>query len=193
MDDDLLDKLSRSLVTLENLGPKLDDLLFPRQAPPDGGGGGGSRPASKPPLSLSIVDLKVEVETCLRFWSAELVRAVRLAAPSEHAIAVQAAWLRSHLQELEPMPWAETAALDIIDDAWLVTETVVPPGRETVEPPAEGTARVIASWLSFFGFPLSRSQLQRHIAAGDLPTTPNPDGSVAIQLADALDIARKRL
>lgn len=191
MDDDLLDKLSRSLVALENLGPKLDDLLFPRQAPPDGGGGGGSRPASKPPLSLSIVDLKVEVETCLRFWSAELVRAVRLAAPSEHAIAVQAAWLRSHLLELEPMPWAETAALDIIDDAWLVTETVVPPGRETVEPPAEGTARIIASWLSFLGFPLSRSQLQRHIAAGDLPTTPNPDGSLAIQLADALDIARK--
>lgn len=193
MDDVLLDRLSRSLVTLENLGPKLDDLLFPRQTPPDGGGVGG-RPGPKPPLVVSIVDLKVEVESCLHFWATELSASCeQLEHTTAKDIGALALWLRRRLNELETVPWAEQAAIEIIDKAWLVEQTVAPTDtRETIEPPSEGTTRVIASWLKKLGHPLSRTSLCLYMEDGVLDYTVDQQGRKILRLEDAMNLAKRR-
>lgn len=217
MNDGLLERCSRALVTLESLGPRLDDLLVPRAVAPDGGERvAGSVPGSKPPLVIPIVDLKVEVEGCLRFWlgqvgaipegggcdgpppgSGHVPRGVGLPpwGHGRHAredIAVLAARLRGSLTLMEQAPWAEEAALEVVDKAWLVSETVAPAvGEETVAPPASGTTRVVASWLRLLGVPLSRMQLRRLVEAGELAVSVQPDGSHHIALDDALTLARK--
>ncbi|MDN6199360.1 hypothetical protein [Corynebacterium flavescens] len=103
-----------------------------------------------------------------------------------------AARLRGSLALMEQAPWAEEAALEVVDKAWLVSETVAPSaGEETVAPPASGTTRVIASWLRLLGAPLSRMQLRRLVEAGELAVSVQPDGSHHIALDDALSLARK--
>lgn len=190
MDDALLDRLSRSLVKLENLGAKLDDLLFPRQAPPDTAGPGG-HPGPKPPIVIPIVDLKVDTEACLHFWATELAASSDVGHPSSKSIEVLAAWTRSKLTDLEAMPWAEQAAIEIIDKAWLVEQTVAPAEDTPIEPPAEGTTRVIASWLQKLGHPLSRTSLRHHMESGHLPYTIDDNGHRIVKLGDALRIAKK--
>ncbi|WP_312715497.1 hypothetical protein [Corynebacterium flavescens] len=202
MNDELLERFSRALVMLENLGPRLDDLLFPRQALVDGERVSGSQPKSKPPLVVPIMDLKVDAERCLQFWVNQLAAlpippGISDAPLGKHrpgtGIGARAGWLRERLVLLACAPWAEQAALEVIDVAWLVAETVEPAGRgEPVVPPTWGTARVIASWLKLLGAPLSRTQLQRLVEAGELEVSAQPDGSLHIAFDDALALARKR-
>lgn len=194
MEDGLLDRLARSLVKLESHGPRLDDLLFPQQALADGAPPSRGRPGSKPPLALGIVDLKAGVEQCLTFWARELANACpHRPRAAGRRIDDLARWLREGLGALEAMPWAEAAALEIIEQALLVVETVdAAPRSQDISPPAEGTTRVIASWLSNYGRPVSRATLLRAIEANELASMQHEDGTITIRFADALAFAEKR-
>ena len=101
--------------------------------------------------------------------------------------------MRRRLNELETVPWAEQAAIEIIDKAWFVEQTVAPTDtRETIEPPSEGTTRVIASWLKKLGHPLSRTSLRLYMEDGVLDYTVDQQGRKILRLEDAMNLAKRR-
>lgn len=188
MDDTLIEQLARGLVILETHASSIDDLLLPTQAR----GGEGtfvSRSGSKPPLSLTFVDLKIEVENVLKHWVHQLVRTGQTEPLPPHTIESCAAWLRVRLEPLAWQPWGEDAACEIIAQAQLVKEAVDPAdGAKPLSPPAAGTARVIARWCKHLGHPISRSQLQRLMQTGELQFTVDSEGQKIVKLADAMGV-----
>lgn len=197
LDDYLVEALSRSLVRLSIDGAGLDELLEPRQ--PTSGENAGkppSRRGSKPPLSVSMLDLKCATEETLGRWCGALVRAcpeVGQAPGAEAAgriIEARADWLRAHLVELEQQAWATRCAEEVIAQARLVSDVVAPPAAVgDPEPIAYGTAREVAAWCRHLGKPVSRAAIRRAVATGRIQAQTMPDGRVIVQLADALTLA----
>ncbi|WP_313546451.1 hypothetical protein [Corynebacterium sp.] len=192
MDDLLLNRLGRALVTLENDGPLLDDLLVPTQA--SSGENAGKPPnkrGSKPPLVVPIVDLKIETHQLVKFWAVKLAASENVKLDCTDSIAALSRWVRAQLLALEQQPWSEQAAFELIAQARLVGDLVWPPLSPRDPKPIEvGTTREIAAWCEHVGRPVSRSRLVRAIDAGELASECLPDGRVIIRLADALTLAQ---
>ncbi|MEY8209096.1 hypothetical protein [Corynebacterium sp. MNWGS58] len=75
MEDQLLSMLGRALHDLERHAPGLDDLLVPSRGAGGSTGRGGSRRGSKPPLSISMLDVKLETQGVLDRWVAQVLHA----------------------------------------------------------------------------------------------------------------------
>lgn len=192
MDDFLLDALGRALVRLSVDGPGLDDLLEPRT--PASGENAGKPPArrgSKPPLSVSILDLKIDTQGVLYSWCTHLASANpdQGAVGGSASIAECADWLHERILVLETMPWGRRCAEEVIATARLVSDVVMPPARANDPEPIEvGTAREMAAWSRLMGRPVSRSSIQRAIANGAISHELAPDGRVLVRLADVLKL-----
>ncbi|MBE7338112.1 hypothetical protein [Corynebacterium aurimucosum] len=196
MDDYLMDACGRALVRLASDGPGLDELLQPRQ--PSSGENAGKPPSkrgSKPPLSLAILDLKLETEEVLGQWCGQLAREApeHGSLPSGASIAQRADWLRSRLPILETMPWGQRAAEELIATARVVSDVVMPPKRAGDPDPLEfGTTREMASWSALLGMPVSRATIRRAIEDGRIEAETTPEGKVLVKLADVLELANFR-
>lgn len=195
MDDFLLDELGRALVRLENLGPMLDDLIVPRQA--SSGENAGLAPAAKgsrPPVSVAMVDLKIQTESILGWWCARLAEAspeVGLV-PVDRSVASRAVWLREHLEEFEVMPAAELGAQDLVAQSRWVADVVDPPAAADAPAPVEvGPVSVVASWAQHLGVTVSARTVRHWCQHDELAFRIGPDGCMHVALADVLARARK--
>lgn len=194
MDDQLLDMLGRALHSLGKDSFLLDDLIFPRS--PSSGENAGKAPSrgkSKPPVSVPILDVKVETENVLTWW----VGAVRAAwpdqthAPDDKTISVLADWLHGNIALIEQAPWGQMCADEIIAQARLVDDVVMPPAHRNDPMALEmGTAREIASWARNLGYPVSRSSVQNWANAGKIASEIVADGRVLVRLDEVLEQCR---
>ncbi len=195
MDDQLLSMLSRSLHNLELDLPGLDDLLVPRQAcSGENAGKPPARRASRVPLVVSVLDVKLETERELRRWVGALLRACpdEGPAPEPDAGGVEmAGWLFSRAAVIGDMPWGVMCAEEIIARARLVSDVVLPPEEKDPPSPLEvGGVREIVSWARHFGVQVSKSSVYRWVDSGVIDSDVAPDGRVLVSLADVLDACR---
>lgn len=198
VDDRLLEQVGRALVKLASDADGLEELLVPRQA--SSGESAGKPPArrgSKPPLSVAMMDLKLETEAVLGKWCGVAVRDIDGVghAPSSHAchgslIAARADWLREHLGVLVEQAWAARCFEELIAQASLVADVVAPPCAP-VEPIAYGTARQVSRWTAVLGTPVSRMKIRRWIETGRIESMKLPSGEVIVSMDEVLEISRK--
>lgn len=194
MHDHLLEMTSRSLVKLEDYALRVEELLIPTTAASGTNAGKPpSRRGSKPPLSVAMLDLKVEMEqTLVQITGAMLAQYPgELGSPESMDAGSLARWIRVHLPEMESMPGAELAAEQILAMVRHVADVVdPPPSKSDPTAPEVGTAREIARWCVHLGAPVSRSRVQRWIGQGALEAQRLPDGRQLVRLADVLGLAR---
>lgn len=200
MDDLLLNELGRSLYSLERCGPGLDDLLVPSQA--SSGENAGKAPAkkgSKPPVSTSILDQKVEAEQVLGRWcglllSSAVPRLPAMGGSGRRSIAVMASWLQSHLLVLEQMPWAGMAAEQIIAQSRVVCDVVDPPAAASDPGPVEvGSVPVVTSWCQNLGVQVTERSVYLWVAGDEVPSMRAPNGRIIVRLSDVLGRARNNM
>lgn len=185
MDDYLLHELGKALYTLESEGGALADLLTFRK------GSGGDTPAgrqacaSRPPVNLSMLDLKICTENLLAFWAGQLAVASGCGVPQESDVPVLAGWLQQRLWAFDEAPWGAMAAEEIVAQARLVAEVVTDSSDEWEEvPPEWASCRVVASWLARRGYRVSHMRVWRWAQAG-LVRTAAGDGGMLVCYADA--------
>ena len=186
MDDYLLHELGKSLYTLESEGEAMADLLTFRR------GSGGDTPvgrsacASRPPVNLSMLDLKMCTENLLAFWAGQIAVASGVGVPQAHGVPVLAGWLQQHLWVFDSAPWGVMAAEEIVAQARLVSEVVSAPGADECEeaPPEWASCRVVASWLTHRGYRVSHMRVWRWAQAGLVRTVPGED-ELLVCYADA--------
>lgn len=193
MDDQLLSMLGRSLHGLEVDLPGLDDLLVPRQA--CSGENAGKPPArrgSRPPVVVSVLDVKVATEQVLRRWVPLIVRDGQVPAPAPGLSAVDLArWLFARVAVIGDMPWGVMCAEEIIAQARLVADVVAPPDEVDAPLPLEvGGVREIVSWARLLGAQVSVRSVYRWIAKGVIASEVAPDGRVLVRLDDVLQKCR---
>ena len=186
MDNYLLHELGKALYALETEGGTLADLLtFHR-------GSGGDTPvgrsacASRPPVNLSMLDLKMRTENLLAFWAGQIAVTSGVGAPQEHSVPVLAGWLQRHLWVFDEAPWGCMAAEEIVAQSRLVSEVVADSGADEYEeaPPEWASCRVVASWLTRCGYRVSHMRVWRWAQAG-LVRTVTGDGGTLVCYADA--------
>ena len=186
MDDYLLHELGKALYTLESEGGAMADLLTFRR----GSGGdtlvGRSACASRPPVNLSMLDLKMRTENLLEFWAGQIAVASGAGAPQEHSVPVLARWLQQQLWVFDGAPWGAMAAEEIVAQSRLVSEVVADSGADECEetPPEWASCRVVASWLARRGYRVSHMRVWRWAQAGLVQTVPGEDG-LLVCYADA--------
>ena len=195
LDDLLLDELGRALVRVETLGPLLDDLLSPRQGSAvDSAGVAASVPGSRPPVSVPMVDLKIDSQRVLCGWVGCLVEDAPGEvgqAPVDRALAVQGLWLRERLAVLEVMPWAVVAAEEIIAQVWLLSDVVDPPvSRDDPAPIEEGACRVVASCARLLGRPVDPATVWRWAKSGRISHRLDAQGHMMVRLDEVLKNVR---
>ncbi|AIT60157.1 hypothetical protein [Corynebacterium doosanense] len=192
MDDQLMGMLSKHLLNLENDLPGLDDLLLPRQA--TSGENAGKPPArrgSKVPLVVSILDVKIEAERTLHRWVGALLRAVPEVGSAPMDPPAAARWLFGQVGMISEMPWAGMCAEEIIGQARLVSDVVMPPEEKDAPDPLEvGGVREIVSWARNLGAQASTRSVYRWVERGVIPSELAPDGRVLVRLADVLEACR---
>ena len=186
MDDYLLHELGKALYTLESEGEALADLLTFRK------GSGGDTPvgrsacASRPPVNLSMLDLKICTENLLAFWAGQIAVASGVGVPQGQGISVLAGWLQQQLWVFDGAPWGAMAAEEIVAQSRLVSEVVADSGADECEeaPPEWASCRVVASWLTRRGYRVSHMRVWRWAQAG-LVRTAAGDGGMLVCYADA--------
>lgn len=186
MDDYLLHALGKALYALETEGGAMADLLTFRR------GSGGDTPvgrsacASRPPVNLSMLELKMRTENLLEFWAGQIAVASGAGAPQEHSVPVLARWLQQQLWVFDGAPWGAMAAEEIVAQSRLVSEVVADSGADECEetPPEWASCRVVASWLTRRGYRVSHMRVWRWAQAG-LVQTAAGDGGMLVCYADA--------
>ena len=185
MDDYLLHELGKALYTLETEGGAMADLLTFRRGSGGDTPGGRSACASRPPVNLSMLDLKICTENLLAFWAGQIAVASGVGVPQEHSISVLARWLQRHLWVFDEAPWGGMAAEEIVAQSRLVAEVVADSSDECEEvPPEWASCRVVASWLARRGYRVSHMRVWRWAQAGLVRTATGDDGSL-VCYADA--------
>lgn len=194
MDDQLLGMFARALWILEEASPGLDDLLLPSQST---GGENAGKPAnaqgSKPPVSVAMLDLKVETLDLLAGWCGFLVEDCPEvgASPSTRTIPVLAGWLQKHLPAIESMPWSTACAEEIIAQSRFVDD-LVNPGSSVNDPQPieEGSCREVARWTRVLGRPVHYATVSRWARAGLVSSRLADDGRVVVNLGEVMEYAR---
>lgn len=185
MDDYLLHELGKALYTLESEGGAMADLLTFRRCSGGDTPVGRSACASRPPVNLSMLDLKICTENLLAFWAGQIAVASGVGVPQEHSISVLARWLQRHLWVFDEAPWGAMAAEEIVAQARLVAEVVADSSDECEEvPPEWASCRVVASWLARRGYQVSHMRVWRWAQAGRVRTATG-DGGTLVCYADA--------
>ena len=144
MDDYLLHELGKALYTLETEGGALAELLTFHRGSGGDTPGGRSACASRPPVNLSMLDLKMRTENLLTFWAGQIAAASGCSALQEHSVPVLAGWLQQRLWVFDEAPWGAMAAEEIVAQARLVAEVVADSSDECEEVPPEWRRAV---WL----------------------------------------------
>lgn len=186
MDDYLLHELGKALYVLESEGGAMADLLTFRRCSGGDTPVGRSACASRPPVNLSMLDLKICTENLLAFWAGQIAVASGVGVPQEHSISVLARWLQRHLWVFDEAPWGAMAAEEIVAQSRLVAEVVSALGADECEetPPEWASCRVVASWLTRRGYRVSHMRVWRWAQAGLVQTVASDDG-VLVCYADA--------
>lgn len=182
--------LGKALWDLERCGCLLDDLLFPRQ--PSSGENAGKPPKggkSRPPLQISMVDLKAQTESVLCAWSARAASALSVPVPASRLIGVRAAWLQTHLADLGEMPWLDMAVEQIVAQARLVLDVVEPADGDPVDPIEVGGPAEVASWARHLGAKVSRATVYRWAQRGVIASQLMSDGRLVVRLDEVMKTA----
>ena len=186
MDDYLLHELGKALYALETEGGALADLLTFRRRSGGDTPVGRSVCSSRPPVNLSMLDLKICTENLLTFWSGQIAVASGVGVPQRQDVPVLAGWLQRYLWVFDGAPWGVMAAEEIVAQARLVSEVVADSSADEHEeaPPAWASCRVVASWLTLRGHRVSHMRVWRWAQAGLVQTVPGDDG-LLVCYADA--------
>lgn len=186
MDDYLLHELGKALYALETEGGALADLLTFRRRSGGDTPVGRSVCSSRPPVNLSMLDLKICTENLLTFWSGQIAVASGVGVPQRQDVPVLAGWLQRYLWVFDGAPWGVMAAEEIVAQARLVSEVVADSSADEHEeaPPAWASCRVVASWLTLRGYRVSHMRVWRWAQAGLVQTVPGDDG-LLVCYADA--------
>lgn len=186
MDDYLLHELGKALYALETEGGALADLLTFRKGSGSDTPVGRSACASRPPVNLSMLDLKMRTENLLAFWAGQIAVTSGVGVPQEHSVPVLAGWLQQQLWAFDGAPWGVMAAEEIVAQSRLVSEVVTDSGADAYEeaPPEWASCRVVASWLTRRGYRVSHMRVWRWAQAGLVQTVPGEDG-LLVCYADA--------
>ncbi len=186
MDEYLLRELGKALYVLEGEGGAMADLLTFRRCSGGDTPVGRSACASRPPVNLSMLDLKMRTENLLAFWAGQIAVASGVGVPQEHSVPVLAGWLQQQLWVFDGAPWGVMAAEEIVAQARLVSEVVADSSADEHEeaPPAWASCRVVASWLTLRGYRVSHMRVWRWAQAGLVQTVPGEDG-LLVCYADA--------
>lgn len=188
MDDYLLHELGRSLYSLERNGAGLEELLTFHRGSSTTDTLGRAVCYSKPPVNLTVLDLLVQTEALLSFWSSEVLACGDgVVGPVPDGIAATAAWLQRYLDVADGMPWGEMMAEEVIAQARMVASVVEPDsGGEEPAPPEWVACQVAASWARQSGVQVSRTTVYRWAQAGKVATTKGDDGGMLVRLDDVL-------
>ena len=153
MDDYLLHELGKALYTLETEGGALADLLTFRRCSGSDTPVGRSACASRPPVNLSMLDLKMRTENLLAFWAGQIAVASGVGVPQEHSVPVLAGWLQRYLWVFDGVPWGVMAAEEIVAQSRLVSEVVADSGADEYgeTPPEWASWRVVVSGEPYAG------------------------------------------
>ena len=185
MDNYLLHELGKALYALETEGGSLADLLTFHRCSGGDTPGGRSACASRPPVNLSMLDLKMRTENLLAFWAGQIAVASGRGVPQERDVPVLAGWLQQRLWVFDEAPWGAMAAEEIVAQARLVAEVVADSSDECEEvPPEWASCRVVASWLARRGYQVSHMRVWRWAQAGLVRTVAGDDGAL-VCYADA--------
>lgn len=185
MDNYLLHELGKALYALETEGGALAELLTFHRGSGGDTPGGRSACASRPPVNLSMLDLKMRTENLLAFWAGQIAVTSGVGAPQEHSVPVLAGWLQQCLWVFDEAPWGAMAAEEIVAQSRLVSEVVADSSDECEEvPPEWASCRVVASWLARRGYRVSHMRVWRWAQAG-LVRTVTGDGGTLVCYADA--------
>lgn len=203
--DDQLAVLDRSLLDLEALVPRLDDLLMPSCQAPGGERVASSRAGSRPPLSTHVLDVKISVEQVLleayvEVWASE--PDANRTVPPRVSARMLVPWLRSRLHALAQCSWAPewSAALvglvqsvaSLVDPDYLVRSWPVEsvPLEDPACPVMWSTSRRIAAHAQAMGVQVHRRSVQRWAEAGEIDSRMQSDGSVHYCLSEVVARAR---
>lgn len=194
MDDQLLSMLGKALHSLESDASALDELIVPR-APSAGENAGvaAQRGKSRPPVVVSVLDVKIGVEAVLDHWVTHTRRELESARKDTPggSLSEKAAWLNRFLPFLADMPWGEMMAQEVIGQARWVSDLVNPPASPDDPTPLEsGGVREVVSWAVNLGAKVSKSSVYSWVKDGSLPSVTAPDGSVHVRLQDVMDKCR---
>lgn len=194
--DYLKDELIKALDMLIRDSDGLQELVVPVRSG-DSNTGGSKPHAAGPrvPVSLSILDLKMQTEELLLGWHAQLAvdSQRRVLCWPSLSLAQRAAELKAHVEVLWQMPWARRCAEEVIAQAMTVADVVSPaPSLNDPTPIEVGTAREIAGWAQWLGRDVSRSTIQRWIKSGVLPSELTSDGRQLVRLADVLELTPRK-
>lgn len=150
----IADKYLQALSTIQRLAPLLDQHLEPARGNQTDAYKAPSLPRSKPPLSMTWLDLKLTIEEVLR-TTCRQVRAdtAGLYGKPVPTVAGMAGWLSNQREHLAGCMWADSevwwhmqtgqegssAAAETINHAWLLEETLDPVVKH---PPAQTTTEL---------------------------------------------------
>lgn len=153
----LAHKYLQALSTIQRLAPLLDQHLEPARGNQTDAYKAPSLPRSKPPLSMTWLDLKITIETVLR-TTCRQVRAdtAGLYGKPVPTVAGMAGWLSNQYEHLAGCMWADSevwwhmqtgqegssAAAETINHARLLEETLDPIVKH---PPAQTTTELAAT------------------------------------------------
>lgn len=188
MDNQLLSMLGRALHDLERYAPGLDDLLVPSRGGGGSAGRGGSRRGSKPPVSISMLDVKIETQGVLDRWVAQVLHThPGLSGPGVGSISRAAAWINTHLSVIADAQWGAMCADEVIATASLVVDLVAPPATDTdPEPISSGTVRQVVGWAGVLGRSVTRRSVYRWVERGEIPARLDVNQRVIVWLEDVL-------
>lgn len=194
--DYLKDELIKALDMLIRDSDGLQELVVPVRSGDSNVGGSKPHTAGpRVPVSLTMLDLKMQTEELLLWWHAQLASDSqrRVMCWPSLPLAQRADQLKQHIDELCSMPWAKRCAEQIIAQAMTVADVVSPaPSLDDPTPIEIGTAREIARWAQWLGREVSRSSIQRWVKRGLIPSELALDGRQLVRLADVLELAPRK-
>lgn len=201
--DDQTETLARQLVAIARWDEQLRGMLQP--APSAGNDGGWRRPTPgpKPPCSVSVLDLLVDVEQRLREYAGNLAEDVlgsrihgaditpREWAESRRTIPALCDFLRRHLDALASREWAQDAADDIARmhrDFADHAEPPPPAPKPTALNPAAaattGTAAELSRALTAAGYDVPAGTIRRWGSTGTITKYTDTTGRPVYRLGD---------
>lgn len=189
---DLYSELGRSLLDLERNAELLDDLLLPSTSAKSSEGKPPVSAGPQAPVSVSLLDLKLDVEKLLGQWCSLVVAEQSNDLPSfGSSVAHRARWLRERLEIVATAPWGRQCAEQVIAKAQLVSLAVSPPVTDTdPQPPEWVTTREAVQWLqAWYSIRVSRWRVRNWVESGALEVRLNPNGVKQVRLLSVRALA----
>lgn len=197
--------LEKALLEIEGLARYLDDLLVP-SVPSSGAHArvAAVKGASKPPVVISVLDIKDHAEAVVFGWCDCLSEALGLPVPRVKTLPVRSRWLRLELESVAACEWASDCLEEVVAEARAIRDVVDPPLSKRLpslgadEPQAavrlghSCSARQAARWCQSQGVPVSFKTVSEWAKQGIITAETGQLGAWEVFPEEVLEVARER-